>query len=115
MWNKIPENAVVPEGQPQKGYIHVNEWTGNFFKVSVVGLGFTLMKREVLERVKELCELTNTVPFHWEKPETRSEDFDFLEKARLLGYDTWVYSDVKLSHEVHGFVDITGELRVPRV
>ena len=115
LWKRAPKEIS------DKGYVHVESWTGNWFKVDVVGLGFCLMRRQVLQdvhfqtqRAKEVVEsvknqypdvfkgvyncITFTEPFHWESVGSISEDFWFLERASECGHECWVLADIKLSH-----------------
>lgn len=73
------------------GYESVPQWTGNWFNVDVVGLGWCLIRREVFEKVPQPW-------FHWDTEDEPSEDFHFFEKARKAGYEVKVFSDIKLSH-----------------
>jgi len=105
----------------KKGFIHINDWTGNWFEVDVTGLGFCMMKIEVLrdiykfymdskvamETLKKTLDydvvkysdyFTVETPFHWDSEGEMSEDFHMLMLAKRLGYKTFVYSDVLLSH-----------------
>lgn len=130
IWKK-----AAPE-MNKRGYVHVEGWSGNFFEVDVCGLGLTLMRRKVVEElynqteyakkvvegIKSKCVtelsgvehlITSEEPFHWETPDSISEDFNFLEKLRRLGYKTWVLSDVRLSHEGRVVINTSGAIRVP--
>jgi len=127
---------VAPPEMNQKGYVHVASWGGNWFECDVVGLGCCLMKRRVLEALinqrdkaksalLEMIAISQTKvsgmeylfnveePVHWETPDTASEDFNMLEKARKLGYKAWVLSDIKLSHEARVVLNTSGNIRVP--
>jgi hypothetical protein len=73
------------------GYAPIQEFTGNWFKVDVTGFHFILIRREVFERVPKPW-------FHWEQEEEVSEDFHFLERARSLGYEVYIFADVRMSH-----------------
>jgi len=90
------------------GFVHINNWSGNWFEVDVAGAGFLLMRRRVFEEMEFPY-------FHWEKPEAMSEDFYMFCKAREMGYKVWCYSDVKLSHIGELVVETTGKIRVPSV
>ena len=85
MWAKNPT--------AQRGYAAIGTWTEktNWLQVAVVGFGFVLLKREVFEKIPYPW-------FAWDKPDGVSEDFFFCEKARSLGYDINVFTDVTLSH-----------------
>ena len=73
------------------GYTPIREWTGNWIKVDVTGIGCSLIKREVFEKVPKPW-------FHWEEDDAPSEDFDFFEKANRKGYEVRIFTDVRLSH-----------------
>lgn len=127
---------TAPLGVSNKGYVHVASWDGNWFEADVAGAGCMLMRRRVLEDVvkqrdyaqsrlndikaKYATELSGVAhligveePVHWETPDEQSEDFNLLQKARALGYKTWVLSDVKLSHEAKVVINTSGSIRVP--
>jgi hypothetical protein len=113
IWN----HAVTPEGKPS--FVHVQNWeplTANFFAVDVAGMGMMMMRRRVLEAMRGAGYGTDEKPFfHWEHPDSMSEDFDFLVKAAKLGYKTWCLADVRLSHMGDVVIESTGNVRVPRV
>lgn len=115
LWKKAPKELS------DKGYVHVESWTGNWFQVDVVGLGFVLMRRQVLQDIYDQTQkaksminnlkssnpqlfkgiencITFTEPFHWESVGAISEDFWFLERAAECGHQCWVLGDIKLSH-----------------
>lgn len=81
MWTKNP-NGI--------GYLAIDSWTGNWLKVSVIGFGFVLIKREVFE----------TVPFPWFvwKEVAPSEDFYACELFAKYGFETRVFTEIRLSH-----------------
>ena len=90
----------APGSPPGKGYVHITPPPPptNLFTVDVTGLGCTLIKREVFEKV--------TRPwFPWELGGP-SEDFAFYHKAKLTdpSFLCWIFSAVTLSH--------IGELKV---
>jgi len=113
IWNE----GVREDGK--KGFVHIANWeppNANFFSVSVAGMGMMLMHRRVLEAMRKAGYGTDEKPFfHWEHPESMSEDFDFLMKAKSLGFKTWCLTDVKLAHMGEVVVEIEGNVRVPRV
>jgi len=85
--------CIFAKGPIREGiqtYIPIPEWTGNWIKADVIGMGFCLMKREVFEKV----------PYPWFVWDKRapSEDFDFCEKLAKYGYEIKVFTDVRLSH-----------------
>jgi hypothetical protein len=80
-------DAKIPD---RKGFVPVQSYTGNYFKVDVAGMGCCLVKREVYEKVPR--------PWHpWPEP-APSEDFNFFMAAKKYGYDVNVFADVQLSH-----------------
>lgn len=99
----------------KEGFVHINEWTGNWFEVDVCGLGFCMMSRKVLRDMWQASQEWGGMPFHWETPDTRSEDFAFLMRAKSLGYKVWCFSDVKLTHLGRLAITSDGGLRVPMV
>lgn len=76
----------------QEGYSPVQAWTEGTtsFQVDVAGIGNTLIKREVFEKVPKPW-------FKWDKP-TPSEDFYFFEKCAEHGFKVIVCTLVKFSH-----------------
>lgn len=81
MWMRNPQG---------EGYVAINEWTGNFITVNVIGFGAVLIKREVFEKV----------PYPWFewKEKAPSEDFFACEKFRKYGYEVKVFTSVTLAH-----------------
>ena len=74
------------------GYVPIQSWTGNYFSADVTGFHFILIRREVFEK-------TSKPWFHWEEPDSVSEDFYFYEKCRKeAGYEIKIFSEVRLSH-----------------
>jgi hypothetical protein len=73
------------------GYTPIKEFTGNWFRVDVTGLGCALIRAEVFKVVKEPW-------FHWEDPEAVSEDFAFYERCREAGLEVKIFTEVRLSH-----------------
>lgn len=81
-WMRVPGNQIA--------FTPIQSYTGNWFEVDAIGMGFCLIKREVFE----------TIPppwFPW-PTETPSEDFNFCIKAKEYGYKIMVFADVKVSH-----------------
>jgi len=114
---KCPDEKCDGEIIWKSGYIHVDNWTGNWFQVDVAGMGWCMMTKEVIdavygEYVKECDILDNfkggypgnknflsvKTPFHWDISGEISEDFYMLTRARMLGYEIWCFADIKLSH-----------------
>jgi GT2 family glycosyltransferase len=73
------------------GYAPIREWSGNYIRVDVTGLGCCLVKREVFEKVPKPW-------FKWVEEEAPSEDFAFFEKCREAGYEVRIFTEVRLSH-----------------
>lgn len=73
------------------GFIAIDKWTGNYVKVDVVGMGCCLIDIQVFKNLRKPY-------FKWELNGEMSEDFHFCKSAAELGYDTHVFTDVKLSH-----------------
>ena len=113
----IWKQGTQPDGK--KGFVHINDWNppeANWFEVDVAGMGFMLMHRRVPEAMRDAGYGTNENPFfHWEMPGEMSEDFDFLMKARGLGYKTWCLTTVRLTHFGSLAIETNGSVRVPRV
>lgn len=86
-WVKVQDKSQ-PRGW---GYAPIASWNGNLVQVDVVGLGFCLIKREVFEKMKPPW-------FKWDMPDEVSEDFSFLQKAKEAGFDTHLFTDIKLRH-----------------
>lgn len=83
MWNRLSNERGK--------YIPVDQWTGNWITVSVVGLGCCLIDMKVFKDIPKPY-------FRWEDPDEPSEDFYFIEKCNEYGYYTRVYTDIRLSH-----------------
>lgn len=81
MWKKVADRSYTP----------IMDWTGNWIEADVVGLGFTLTRREIYEKMPKPW-------FHWDMPDEISEDFYFCEKVRALGYQIRVFTDLRLRH-----------------
>ena len=115
--NKCPDTTCGGELEYKKGFIHIESWTGNWFEISVSGLGWLMMRREVLESIKKAYDKEVSLldefkvlykgdneligvktPFHWDMEGEISEDFRFLMWAKKLGYPIWCFSDIRLSH-----------------
>ncbi len=125
---------------PYNGLVYNITTTEKQFLVPFIthncGAGCLMMKRRVLESLNEqknyaqrkldeiktkfatdisgVSHLINAEEIvHWETPDTMSEDFNMLQKARKLGYKTWVLADIKLSHEGRVVINTSGSIRVP--
>ena len=79
---KLPNNQV--------GFIPIESYTGNFFQVDTIGMGFCLVKREVYEKLPK--------PWYPWPTASPSEDFNFSIAARKYGYSINIFSECKISH-----------------
>lgn len=73
------------------GFVAVQQWTGNWIEVDVAGMGCCLIDTRIF---RELCRPW----FKWELQDDISEDFAFFQLAKKNGYNTHIFTDVKLSH-----------------
>ena len=89
------------------GYTPIESWSGNWFECDVAGIGNSLIKREVFEKIPKPW-------FKWEEL-APSEDFYFFEKAAKHGFKLWVFADVKFSHIGSLAVQTDGNIRTLRV
>jgi len=86
------KHGVLQQGlEKKKGYISIVEWTGNFLEVDVIGLGFCLIDMRVFREVPGPW-------FNWNQQGEISEDFYFCELAKKHGFNTKVFTDLRLSH-----------------
>ena len=81
MWMKYGNKTFTP----------IKEWTGNWIKIDVTGLGCCLIDMVVFKDIPKPW-------FYWEEGDGMSEDFYFYQHAKTFGYDTHIFTDVKLSH-----------------
>jgi hypothetical protein len=89
MW--IDHEGRDQNGVLKKGFLSVQEWTGNFIEVDVVGLGFCLIDMKVFKEIPGPW-------FVWNEHGEKSEDFYFCKLAKEYGYNTKIFTDVRLSH-----------------
>lgn len=75
----------------EKGFGPIYKWTGNWLEADVVGLGCCLIDLDVFRNIPKPW-------FYWEVQDGISEDFYFFELAKKHGYNTHIFTDVKLSH-----------------
>lgn len=75
----------------EKGFTPIQEWTGNWLDVDVIGLGCCLIDIDIFRNIPKPW-------FYWECADTISEDFYFCQLAAKHGYKTHIFTDVKLSH-----------------
>lgn len=74
-----------------KGFVAIGNWNGNWLNVDVVGLGFCLIDMQVFKEIPKPW-------FVWNEPSSISEDFYWCTLAKQHGFNTMVFTDVKLSH-----------------
>jgi hypothetical protein len=96
---KLPDNKV--------GFTPIQSYTGNFFPVDTIGMGFCLVKREVYEKMPS--------PWYPWPTVAPSEDFNFCINARKAGYQINLFTDVKLSHIGQLDVKPDGNIKVLEV
>lgn len=96
MWMRVNE----------KGFAPISQWTGNWLRVDVTGLGCTLIDTNVFRNIPKPY-------FRWESQNDVSEDFYFFELAAKFGYSTYVFTDVRLSHLGNLKVKTDGTIVVP--
>lgn len=84
MWMRYNDNNI-------KGFVPIQQWTGNWLDVDVAGLGCCLIDMEVFKNIPKPW-------FYWELQDEISEDFYFYQLSAKYGYKTHVFTDVKLSH-----------------
>lgn len=66
------------------------------FEVQWMGNGFKLMKREVVEKVRQKILIPNLPMIHMN--EYVSEDWAFDQRARDEGFSVWADPEIKLGH-----------------
>lgn len=81
---------------------------GDLTKIQWGATGFMAIHRKVIERMAETLPYVFSGP-RWfypffdtlitEEGEYLSEDFAFCERAKDLGFDTWLHTGIKLRHE----------------
>lgn len=91
-----------------KGFTPIGSWKGNYLSVDVAGAGFMLIDMKVFKDVPPPW-------FVWNDPQGISEDFYFCLLAKQYGFDTRVFSDIKLSHLGMLKVKTDGTITVPDV
>ena len=91
-----------------KGFTPLASWQGNYLSVDVVGMGFCLIDLKIFKEIPKPW-------FVWNLPNGISEDFYFCSLAKQEGFDTHVFSDVKLSHLGTLKVKTDGTITVPDV
>jgi hypothetical protein len=92
----------------EKGFTPIANWKGNWLQVDVVGLGFCLIDLSIFKDIPKPW-------FVWNSPGTISEDFHFCKLAKKHGYETRVFTEVKLSHLGTLKVKTDATITVPEV
>lgn len=100
---KIGFNYAMWMKYEDKGFTPVREWTGNWLEVDVAGLGCCLIDTQVFKNIQKPW-------FYWEDGNAMSEDFYFYQLAKKHGYNTHIFTDVKLSHLGNLKVKIDGTI-----
>jgi len=74
------------------------EWNipDELFEVCFLGNGFKMVKREVIEKVREKYLVPNIPMIN--KAEYISEDWAFDFRAKKMGYSVWIDPTIKLGH-----------------
>lgn len=90
----------------EKGFTPITQWTGNWIEISVTGLGCCLIDLDVFRNIPKPW-------FYWEIQGDISEDFYFFQLAKKFGYNTHIFTDVKLSHLGDLKVKIDGSITTP--
>lgn len=98
---KRPDQAVVLNDMDG------TQWEMNrdgLLKIKSLGLGFTIVRREPLEKLaegklKSLHPTANRTFTHvFRQTETAGEDICFFNDLRALGYDVWLDPTIELGH-----------------
>lgn len=92
----------------EKGFIPVQQWTGNWIEVDTAGLGCCLIATKVFKDIERPW-------FRWELKDEISEDFYFYRLAKKNGYNTHCMTDVKLSHIGGLKVKVDGTIVTPEM
>lgn len=104
--------AVRPcwmEQREDQEFVPVSEFTpGRIQECTVVGMGFTLIHRSVLEKMKEQYK---DDPWHWFGHDAIGkdrcgEDVTFCHRARTCGFSVWGHGGVLLGHIKSGQLTI---------
>lgn len=105
------EGSPLVISHPDLKNFEINKY--GCIKINGIGMGFSLMKREVVERVAATKPLVydavrkdsmrdvfrlDTVPGPDGRVDKRGEDVAFWSDVRALGYDIWLDPSVKLGH-----------------
>ena len=93
---KLPNNQI--------GFIPIESYTGNFFQVDTIGMGFCLVKREVYEKLQR--------PWYPWPTASPSEDFAFCIQAKKLGYSINIFAGISISHIGDLVVHVDGSVSV---
>lgn len=84
-----------PEAVARSGYgICYSYPRGELFQVDATGYGFILVRTDVYKEMRKVRGDTWYMPIK----EEFSEDLAFCARAKLLGYEVWVDTSVKIGH-----------------
>ncbi len=89
MWKDA--KTIDEKGNEKKGFVSIQQWTGNWIEADVTGMGCTLIDLSIFKDLERPW-------FRWDEKDEMSEDFYFFKLASRHGYKTWVYTEVRLSH-----------------
>jgi hypothetical protein len=97
------------QGNPSR--VEVNFQYGQLVEVDYAPAGCLLTHRSVFERmlqagIKQFFEFTSHVAVP--SPDGKSEDFDFCEKARKLGFKVLCDTGIQCVHETQAKIEIRG-------
>ena len=96
-WLRVQENPT--------GYKPIGEFSGNFFEVDTVGMGFCLERLAPLKNVKKPL-------FVWDHQDEPSEDFMHCELLKkVTGKKVHIFSDVRITHGGDLFLKSNGDVR----
>lgn len=100
VFSKIPPHTPnIRKYLPDGRYVVIEDWLGkdgkgNIFLVDGIGFGCVLHKREIIDRLDEPY-------FTFSRP--LSEDLDWCERCRKLGYEIWATTILNLHHGISGW------------
>lgn len=101
-WKPFPTAMKVFEDEQYHPHDNLPQ-TGTV-KVDAIGMGFTLIKREVVEAIG--CDETRLLPFAETLIGDRAvgEDIAFCARAKEKGFQTWVSIDTRVYHFKSGYI-----------
>mgnify|MGYP003334346616 FL=1 len=84
------------------------EFDGAMMRINRVGTGFMLIRRHVIERIAEISqkylgqdgvgEVANVFEFSMLDGKFVGEDYNFCDKAGMLGYKVWIDVEISIPH-----------------